>query len=159
MESSSASECRSKFQRWVLRPSHPGDCPDDGSSTHPETSVYFNETTRRCISEGCNLHTGSRENLKSHLASYFFRWACLSVNPVLTYMRFQVLTAASMKFRIVLCPRSQFWTVLTCSVALLAYYLTTHHHLRVPDNEQWYGRMIVHGKLEAADQNAVHVYL
>jgi hypothetical protein len=31
-----------------------------------ETSVYSNETTRRYIPEGANLHTRRRENLKSH---------------------------------------------------------------------------------------------
>jgi hypothetical protein len=31
-----------------------------------ETSVYFNETTRRYIPEGHHLHTRRRENLKSH---------------------------------------------------------------------------------------------
>jgi len=31
-----------------------------------ETSVYYNETTRRYIPEGSNLHTRRRENLKSH---------------------------------------------------------------------------------------------
>jgi hypothetical protein len=31
-----------------------------------ETSVYFNETTRRYIPEGCNLHIRRLENLKSH---------------------------------------------------------------------------------------------
>jgi hypothetical protein len=30
-----------------------------------ETSVYFNETTRRYISEGSNFHTFRRKNLKS----------------------------------------------------------------------------------------------
>jgi hypothetical protein len=28
-----------------------------------ETSVYFNETTRRYIPEGSNIHTRRRENL------------------------------------------------------------------------------------------------
>jgi hypothetical protein len=32
-----------------------------------ETSVYFNETTRRYIPEGYNPHTRRRENLKSHI--------------------------------------------------------------------------------------------
>jgi len=32
-----------------------------------ETSVYCNETTRRYISEGSNLHTRRRENLESHI--------------------------------------------------------------------------------------------
>jgi hypothetical protein len=32
-----------------------------------ETSVYSNETTRRYISEGSNLHNRRRENLKSHI--------------------------------------------------------------------------------------------
>jgi hypothetical protein len=31
-----------------------------------ETSVHFNETTRRYIPEGCHLHTRRRGNLKSH---------------------------------------------------------------------------------------------
>jgi hypothetical protein len=31
-----------------------------------ETSVYFNDTTRRCIPECCHLHTRRCENLKSH---------------------------------------------------------------------------------------------
>jgi hypothetical protein len=35
-----------------------------------ETSVYFNETTRRFISEGCHLHIRRRENLKSHVTVY-----------------------------------------------------------------------------------------
>jgi hypothetical protein len=32
-----------------------------------ETSVYYNETTRRYILEGCHLHTRRREDLKSHI--------------------------------------------------------------------------------------------
>jgi len=28
-----------------------------------ETSVYFYETTRRCIEEGCHLHTSRLENI------------------------------------------------------------------------------------------------
>jgi hypothetical protein len=31
-----------------------------------ETSVYYNETARRYIREGCHIHTLRRENLKSH---------------------------------------------------------------------------------------------
>jgi len=31
-----------------------------------ETSVYVNETTRRCIAESCHLHTRRHENLNSH---------------------------------------------------------------------------------------------
>jgi gamma-glutamylcysteine synthetase len=31
-----------------------------------ETSVYFNETIRRYISQGCHLHTRHRGNLKAH---------------------------------------------------------------------------------------------
>jgi hypothetical protein len=31
-----------------------------------ETSVYFNETTRRYIAESYHLHIRRRENLKSH---------------------------------------------------------------------------------------------
>jgi hypothetical protein len=36
-----------------------------------ETSVYSNETTRRYIPEDFNIHTRSRENLKSHKAPPF----------------------------------------------------------------------------------------
>jgi hypothetical protein len=32
-----------------------------------ETPIYFNETTRCYISEGCHLHTLHRENLKSQV--------------------------------------------------------------------------------------------
>jgi hypothetical protein len=32
-----------------------------------EPSVYYNETTQRSTSEGSNLHTRLRENLKSHI--------------------------------------------------------------------------------------------
>jgi hypothetical protein len=35
-----------------------------------ETSVYFNETTRCYIPKSSNLHTRSRENLKSHTISF-----------------------------------------------------------------------------------------
>jgi hypothetical protein len=31
-----------------------------------ETSVYSNETTRRCIQQGFHLYTCRRQNLKSH---------------------------------------------------------------------------------------------
>jgi hypothetical protein len=31
-----------------------------------ETSLYFKETTRRYISEGCHLHIFRRNSLKSH---------------------------------------------------------------------------------------------
>jgi hypothetical protein len=34
----------------------------------PETSVRFHETTRRSIPEDSHIHTGHRENLKSHLS-------------------------------------------------------------------------------------------
>jgi hypothetical protein len=39
-----------------------------------ETSLHFNDTTRRSIPEGCHLHTRRRENLKSHdaLSSSFY---------------------------------------------------------------------------------------
>jgi hypothetical protein len=30
-----------------------------------ETTIYLNETIRRCIPEGCHLRTRRRENLKS----------------------------------------------------------------------------------------------
>jgi hypothetical protein len=32
-----------------------------------ETSVYFNETTRRYIPKSCHLHTRGRKNFKSHM--------------------------------------------------------------------------------------------
>jgi hypothetical protein len=35
-----------------------------------ETSVYFNETTRRHISDGCHLHTRRHENLKSQMDKF-----------------------------------------------------------------------------------------
>jgi hypothetical protein len=31
------------------------------------TPVYFNETTRPCIADGCHLHNHRCENLKSHI--------------------------------------------------------------------------------------------
>jgi hypothetical protein len=31
-----------------------------------ETSVWFHETTRRCIPESCHLHTRHRENMIFH---------------------------------------------------------------------------------------------
>jgi hypothetical protein len=34
-----------------------------------ETSVYFNETIRRCSPEDSKLHTRHHENLKSHIVS------------------------------------------------------------------------------------------
>jgi len=37
-----------------------------------ETSVNFNETTRRYIPEDSKLHTRRRENLKSHILLHFF---------------------------------------------------------------------------------------
>jgi hypothetical protein len=37
----------------------------------PVTSVYSNETTRRYIPKGCNLHTRRHENLKFHNQDYF----------------------------------------------------------------------------------------
>jgi hypothetical protein len=40
--------------------------PDMEKVPASETSVYFNETTRRYIPDGCHLHTRRRENLKSH---------------------------------------------------------------------------------------------
>jgi hypothetical protein len=45
--------------------------PDDRGSTRSETSVYFNESTRRCIPEGY-LHCRRRDNLKFHRE--FFIW-------------------------------------------------------------------------------------
>jgi hypothetical protein len=38
-----------------------------------ETSVYYNETTRRYIPEGSDLHTRCRENLKSHNEIILFK--------------------------------------------------------------------------------------
>jgi hypothetical protein len=35
-----------------------------------ETSVYFNETTRCRISDGCHLHSRRRENLKSQVDKF-----------------------------------------------------------------------------------------
>jgi hypothetical protein len=43
---------------------------DDVGSTHSETSVCPNETTRRY--EGCHLHTHRRESLKSHKLAIVF---------------------------------------------------------------------------------------
>jgi hypothetical protein len=40
--------------------------PDDGRRHTSETSVNFNATTLRYISEDSKLHTRRRENLKSH---------------------------------------------------------------------------------------------
>jgi hypothetical protein len=37
-----------------------------------ETSLYYNDTTRRNISEGFHLHTRRRENLKSHKGRFAF---------------------------------------------------------------------------------------
>jgi hypothetical protein len=34
-----------------------------------ETSVYFKETTRRCIAEGCNLRNRRCKNLKSQASA------------------------------------------------------------------------------------------
>jgi hypothetical protein len=31
-----------------------------------ETSVYFNDITRRYVAESCHLHTRRRENMKFH---------------------------------------------------------------------------------------------
>jgi hypothetical protein len=36
--------------------------PDNGGSTHPETSVYFNETIRLYIPQSCLLHTNESRN-------------------------------------------------------------------------------------------------
>jgi hypothetical protein len=38
-----------------------------------ETSVYFNETTLRCVPEGYHLHTCRLENMKSHVENAVFR--------------------------------------------------------------------------------------
>jgi hypothetical protein len=42
-----------------------------------ETSVYFDDTTRRYIPEGCHILTRHSENLKYHLTHY--------VNNILNY--------------------------------------------------------------------------
>jgi hypothetical protein len=53
--------------------------PDDGGSMHiSETSVYFHETARHYIPEGCHLHTRRRDNLKSHLFSFIH--FCVELN-------------------------------------------------------------------------------
>jgi hypothetical protein len=41
-----------------------------------ETSVYFNESTRRYIPEGCHLHNRRSENLKSHT---FISYLCVVI--------------------------------------------------------------------------------
>jgi hypothetical protein len=38
-----------------------------------ETSVYINETTWRCIPEGCQLHSRGREKVKCKLYSSFMQ--------------------------------------------------------------------------------------
>jgi hypothetical protein len=63
-----------------------------------ETSVNFYESTRRNFPEDSYLHTHRREDL-SEISHRGYGIHC-------TYVRFQVLTAASMVFRIV------FWDVL-----------------------------------------------
>jgi hypothetical protein len=49
---------------------HQGDessyCLMMGAVRISETSVYFNETTWRCIPESCNLHSRRHENFKYH---------------------------------------------------------------------------------------------
>jgi hypothetical protein len=47
-----------------------------------ETSVYFNETTRRHTPESCHLHTRRRENLNSHVYS-LFRSTCAVLRCVI----------------------------------------------------------------------------
>jgi hypothetical protein len=37
---------------------------------HPQTSVYSNQTTRRYVPDGSNLHIRHRENLTSHIIKY-----------------------------------------------------------------------------------------
>jgi hypothetical protein len=49
-----------------------------------ETSVYFNETTRLFIPEGCHLHTRRLENLKSHTAVSMFCLPVVSSAPRLS---------------------------------------------------------------------------
>jgi hypothetical protein len=47
-----------------------------------ETSVYFNETARCCVPEACHLRTRRRENLKSHIGSFYLNFAlCYSGQP------------------------------------------------------------------------------
>jgi hypothetical protein len=50
--------------------SHEGALIMEAANTS-ETSVYFQETTRRHIPEGCHLHIRSRENPKSYFLSIF----------------------------------------------------------------------------------------
>jgi hypothetical protein len=52
-------------------------CPDDIGSTS-ETSVYFYETTRRYMPESCHVHTGRRENFKSHALRIVSCWGDVS---------------------------------------------------------------------------------
>jgi hypothetical protein len=55
-----------------------------------ETSIFYNDTTRRNIPEGSNVYTRRRDNMKSHGI-------------------FQVLAAGSMKI-------AASWDIATCSV-------------------------------------------
>jgi hypothetical protein len=48
------------------------DGPDNGGSTHSETSLNFNVTTRRYIPEDSKLHSRYCENLKSHIFFLLF---------------------------------------------------------------------------------------
>jgi hypothetical protein len=41
-----------------------------------ETSVYYNETTRRNIPEGYHLHARRRENLNSHFICLYTTSRC-----------------------------------------------------------------------------------
>jgi hypothetical protein len=102
-----------------------------------ETAVNFYETTRRSVPEGCHLHDRRHEELTCHsLKSNLLlqvRWVMVKVKVItlkahvgsivnvskylpinsgmlsaVIRVRFQVLTAASMMFRV-------FWDVLPCS--------------------------------------------
>jgi hypothetical protein len=43
-----------------------------GAVRTSETSLYFNDTTRRYIPQGCHLHTRRHENLKYHKKCFPF---------------------------------------------------------------------------------------
>jgi hypothetical protein len=44
-----------------------------GAASASETSVNLHDTLRRCVPEGYHLHTLQRENIKSHLISFYKR--------------------------------------------------------------------------------------
>jgi hypothetical protein len=45
-----------------------------------ETSVYFNEATRRFMSESCHLNARRRQNLKSHSLVLFVSMVLIHIN-------------------------------------------------------------------------------